>query len=218
MRRNRTAPILAIAAAGALAVPALAEVPAELDSRGERDGHAVSAASKRAGSIGTVFPQPRRAAATVAAAGREARRERRLRRGPVHPLVGDPDYGTAENAFGAARSGHMHSGQDIFAPSGTPLVAVTDAVVADAGTDGGQGNYVHLYDAGENLTYIYMHMVAPAKVKTGEEVEAGDQLGGVGCTGSCWGEHLHFEVRQGKGWGGEPQDPLPLLRQWPSPN
>ena len=134
--------------------------------------------------------------------------------GPFVPVVGKVDYGTADNAFGAARSGHMHSGQDMFAPTGTPLVAVRATVVLDAGSDGGQGNYVHLYDAERNLTYVYMHMVEPTPLGRGEKVEAGERVGGVGCTGSCWGEHLHFEVRAGKGWTAEPSDPLPLLRDW----
>jgi murein DD-endopeptidase MepM/ murein hydrolase activator NlpD len=135
-------------------------------------------------------------------------------RGPFHPLDGRADYGTAENAFGTARSGHMHAGHDVFAPAGTPLVAVDDGVVADAGSDGSQGNYLYLYDPKRERTYVYMHMIAPARVKTGERVKAGERVGGLGCTGSCWGDHLHFEVRSGKGIGGEPRDPLPLLKQW----
>jgi murein DD-endopeptidase MepM/ murein hydrolase activator NlpD len=58
-------------------------------------------------------------------------------------------------------------------------------------------------------------MVAPAEVQTGDRVDAGQRLGGVGCTGSCWGDHLHFEVHAGRGVAGERQDPLPLLKQWP---
>ncbi len=134
--------------------------------------------------------------------------------GPFAPLVGEPDYGSAEAGFGAARSGHVHAGQDMFAPAGTPLVAVADGVVADAGADGGQGNYVHLYDPEREQTYVYMHMIEPARVGTGERVEAGEQLGGVGCTGSCWGDHLHFEIRAGRGFTGEARDPLPSLREW----
>jgi murein DD-endopeptidase MepM/ murein hydrolase activator NlpD len=132
--------------------------------------------------------------------------------GPFVPVVGDVDYGTAENAFGAARSGHMHSGQDMFAPAGTPEVAATDGVVAETGSDGGQGNYVCLYDPERDRTYVYMHMIEPAAVKPGERVSAGERLGGLGCTGSCWGDHLHFEVREGKGVEGEPIDPMPYLR------
>ncbi len=145
----------------------------------------------------------------------EAREERR-NPGPFVPVVGKVDYGTSENAFGAARYGHVHSGHDMFAPTGTPLIAVTDGVVVDAGSDGGQGNYVHLYDPKSDRTYIYMHMVAPGKHATGDEVDAGEELGGVGCTGSCSGDHLHFEIRDGRGMAGEAQDPLPALEEWES--
>lgn len=136
--------------------------------------------------------------------------------GPFVPVVGEVDYGTAGNAFGAARSGHMHTGHDLFAPAGRPLVAVDDGIVAETGSDGGQGNYVYLYDPRHKHTYVYMHMVEPAEVKQGEKVDAGERLGAVGCTGSCWGDHLHFEIRGGKGIAGEAQDPLPKLRKWDS--
>lgn len=134
--------------------------------------------------------------------------------GPYVPIVGAADYGSAENAFGAARSGHVHAGQDMFAPAGTTLVAVTESTVIETGSDGGQGNYVHLYDDERELTYVYMHMVEPTTLEQGEQVAAGERVGGVGCTGSCWGDHLHFEVREGRGWTGEPRDPVPLLRDW----
>jgi murein DD-endopeptidase MepM/ murein hydrolase activator NlpD len=146
--------------------------------------------------------------------GEREKREKREPRGPFHPLDGRPDYGTAENAFGASRSGHIHAGHDVFAPAGTPLVAVSDGIVAEAGSDGSQGNYLYLYDPERERTYVYMHMIAPANVKTGERVKAGERVGALGCTGSCWGDHLHFEVRAGKGIGGEPHDPLPLLKRW----
>jgi murein DD-endopeptidase MepM/ murein hydrolase activator NlpD len=149
-------------------------------------------------------------------AGETGRRQRARLAGPFLPIVGRVDYGSAEAAFGAARSGHVHAGQDMFAPAGTPLVAATDAVVADAGSDGGQGNYVHLYDRETDRTYVYMHMIEPAKVGVGERVRAGQLVGAVGCTGSCWGDHLHFEVRAGRGFEGEARDPLPLLREWRS--
>lgn len=147
---------------------------------------------------------------------RAAARKARRNDGPFVPVVGNVDYGTSENAFGAARSGHVHSGHDMFAPSGTPLVAATDGVIAEAGSDGGQGNYVYLYDPEGDRTFVYMHMVGPTVIKAGEKVEAGTELGGVGCTGSCSGDHLHFEIREGKGYVGEAQDPLPELKDWES--
>ncbi len=142
------------------------------------------------------------------------RKERRRAQGPFVPIVGAVDYGTAENGFGASRSGHTHAGQDMFAPAGTPVVAVKDATVLEVGTDGGQGNYVHLLDPDRDLTYVYMHLIEPASVRAGERVSAGEELGGVGCTGSCWGDHLHFEARDGRGYAGAPTDPMPLLRDW----
>ena len=155
-------------------------------------------------------------AASVAQWARDSARmeKREAMQGPFAPLVGSIDYGTAENAFGAARSGHVHAGQDMFAPAGTPEIAVTDGVIAEAGSDGSQGNYVYLYDPKRDRTYVYMHMIAPAPVTTGERVSAGQRLGGLGCTGSCFGDHLHFEIRDGKGIAGEATDPMPYLRDW----
>jgi murein DD-endopeptidase MepM/ murein hydrolase activator NlpD len=96
-------------------------------------------------------------------------------------------------------------------------MAVADGIVAEAGSDGAQGNYAYLYDPEAERTYVYMHMIRAAEVKAGERVDAGDPVGAVGCTGSCWGDHLHFEVHAGRGIAGPAQDPLPLLRDWKRP-
>jgi murein DD-endopeptidase MepM/ murein hydrolase activator NlpD len=133
---------------------------------------------------------------------------------PVHPVAGRVDYGSIDAGFGAARSGHVHSGQDVFAPAGTPLVAVADGIVVEAGSDAGRGNYVAVFDSERRRTYVYFHMLEPASVREGERVAAGKRLGAVGCSGSCWGDHLHFEVRLGRDAYGEAIDPLPLLRDW----
>jgi murein DD-endopeptidase MepM/ murein hydrolase activator NlpD len=180
---------LALAATPAL--PALAAPGAEIDAR---------FAVARVGGWAEDEHKRQRAAARAA--------------GPFVPIVGQLDTGAGDAGFGAARSGHMHAGQDLFAPAGTPLVAVSDGVVADAGSDGGQGNYVHLYDPERKRTYVYMHMVRPTRLRTGDRVTAGEPVGGVGCTGSCWGDHLHFEIRTGRGIGAEPIDPMPALREW----
>jgi murein DD-endopeptidase MepM/ murein hydrolase activator NlpD len=57
-------------------------------------------------------------------------------------------------------------------------------------------------------------MFEPASVRPGQRVHAGQLVGRLGCTGSCFGAHLHFEVRRGRGARGEPMDPLPSLRRW----
>jgi murein DD-endopeptidase MepM/ murein hydrolase activator NlpD len=145
---------------------------------------------------------------------RQARRERLD--GPFHPVVASTiDYGEAGAQFGASRSGRAHEGQDVFVPSGTPLVAVVDGEVVEAGSDGGRGNYVSIHDPDANLTYNYFHMLEEPSVTAGEAVRAGQTIGAVGCTGSCFGEHLHFEVRRGGDPYGVPEDPRPLLDEWP---
>ena len=188
------------AGASAIAPPALAV--ARPGAEAAADVVTIQRALPRALEKGAEFAREHRAA------------ERLAYPGPFVPVVGRPDYGSAENRFGAARSDHVHAGQDMFAPPGTAVVAVTDGVVADAGTDGEQGNYVYLYDPRRARTYVYMHLIEPASAKPGERVSAGERLGGVGCTGSCWGEHLLFVVRDGRGSAAEPRDPLPLLHDF----
>jgi murein DD-endopeptidase MepM/ murein hydrolase activator NlpD len=133
--------------------------------------------------------------------------------GPFHPVDGKVDYGSVEAAFGNAR-GRPHEGQDIFAPTGTPVVSPTATEVLETGADGGRGNWAAVYDRARDRTYNYFHMVAPAEVRAGEKLAPGDPVGQVGCTGSCYGEHLHFEIREGKDPYGTAVDPLPELQRW----
>lgn len=137
--------------------------------------------------------------------------------GPVHPVGVNAkvDYGEVDAGFGADRGGRAHEGQDMFAKPGTPLVAVRDGVVVEKGNDGGRGNYVAIYSESTDHTYVYLHMLRPTGLAPGDEVAAGSQVGAMGCTGSCYGTHLHFEARVGKGIERTPIDPLPLLKRWP---
>jgi len=137
-----------------------------------------------------------------------------LRTRPQFPVVGDFNWGQSGAQFGAGRSGRMHEGQDVFARTGTPLVAVRDGKVVETGNDGGRGNYVAIYSAEARQTYVYLHMNRPSRVSADERVQAGQGVGQVGCTGSCFGTHLHFEVRAGKGTQAAPIDPKPLLVRW----
>jgi murein DD-endopeptidase MepM/ murein hydrolase activator NlpD len=148
-----------------------------------------------------------------------------LTKGPYFPVVTDnPDFGEADAKFGAERYGHIHEGQDVFVKPGTPLVAVRDGIVIDGGGGKsfyayGGGNSLVIYSAVDDRSYVYLHMLHPALVHAGEMVQAGQPVGQVGCSGSCDGPHLHFEIRRGRvAYGAERKaiDPLPFLQQWPA--
>jgi murein DD-endopeptidase MepM/ murein hydrolase activator NlpD len=164
-------------------------------------------------------------ASSAALFGVDAGTPQGLSGGYVFPLEGPADFGEAQARFGASRYGHLHEGQDIFGKTGTPEVAVHDGLVVDRGKvtdpdDGGRGNYLTIYSPDDNHCFVYMHMLKPAPTQLGDRVHAGQVVGQLGCTGSCDGPHLHFEVRIGKATLGadtKPVDPLPYLKQWPQP-
>jgi len=144
------------------------------------------------------------------------RRRRERLDGPFHPVISTAiDYGETGAQFGASRSGRTHEGQDMMVPTGTPLVSVVEGEVVEVGSDGGRGNYVSIYDPEGDRTYNYFHMVRPASVQQGENVKAGQDVGAVGCTGSCFGDHLHFEVHEGRDPYGPAVDPRPILADLP---
>ena len=134
--------------------------------------------------------------------------------GYVHPVQGRVGYGEGMARFGVHRGGHVHAGQDVFAKSGTPLLAIADGRVIETGSGDGRGNYVAIHDPGADRTAVYFHMLHRAAVRRGQRVHAGQRVGRVGCTGSCDGPHLHFELRRGRSLSGRPLNPLPLLRRW----
>jgi murein DD-endopeptidase MepM/ murein hydrolase activator NlpD len=131
----------------------------------------------------------------------------------VFPVRGHVDWGEADARFGALRGGRAHEGQDVFAPAGTPLLAIRDGRVVEKGDDGGRGNYIAIWSRRARRTYVYLHMLRPSRVGPGDRVSAGARVGAIGCTGSCWGDHLHLEVRRGRGTTGSALDPLPVLRR-----
>jgi murein DD-endopeptidase MepM/ murein hydrolase activator NlpD len=136
----------------------------------------------------------------------------------VFPLIGQFTYGISpDGRFGASRPGHTHQGQDIPAPTGTPVVAPRGGLVKFVGFQkGGAGNYVVLHGEGENLDFVFMHLRdGSVRVKTGDTVATGEQIAEVGSTGESSGPHLHFEIWKGA-WadGGQAIDPLPFLRRW----
>ncbi len=98
----------------------------------------------------------------------------------------------------------MHEGIDIAAPSGTAVHAAASGTIIYAGWMGGYGNIV-VIDHGGGLSTAYAHL--SSIWVGGGSVSQGQAIGAVGCTGSCTGPHLHFEVRI----NGSPVDPLGYL-------
>ncbi|CAN5696199.1 MAG: peptidoglycan DD-metalloendopeptidase family protein [Acidimicrobiia bacterium] len=100
----------------------------------------------------------------------------------------------------------LHTGIDITAASGAPIAASAAGTVILAQTYGGYGRTV-VIDHGGGLTTLYAHQSQIA-VSVGQIVGRGALVGYVGCSGSCTGPHLHYEVRE----DGVPVDPLSYLR------
>lgn len=100
-----------------------------------------------------------------------------------------------------------NSGIKIAAPMGTPVVASNNGVVARTRQVGGYGKVVLIKHDGGYLS-IYSHM-NDIKVKRGDVVQAGQQIGTVGKTGNAPEPQLHFEIR--KNGGKTPVDPSSLL-------
>jgi murein DD-endopeptidase MepM/ murein hydrolase activator NlpD len=89
-----------------------------------------------------------------------------------------------------------HPGIDIGVPSGTPIRAAAAGRVAllqSAGASGGYGNFTCIQHTGAMST-CYAHQSSFA-VSMGQQVSQGQVIGYSGCTGLCFGPHLHFEVR-----------------------
>jgi murein DD-endopeptidase MepM/ murein hydrolase activator NlpD len=126
---------------------------------------------------------------------------------PLHNL----QPGRVADTWHAARTGgRRHEGQDLFAPSGTPVYSATHGFVIRIGDAGIGGNAVSVMGAGGRV-YYYAHLsrFAPG-LRVGDEVTDQTILGYVGNTGNArtTPPHLHFGVY---GPGGA-LNPLPLLR------
>ena len=102
----------------------------------------------------------------------------------------------------------FHSGLDIAASEGSPILAAVSGTVRRAGVRGGYGNAVEI-DNGGGVSTLYGHASALA-VKEGDRVEAGQPVAFVGHTGRATGAHLHFEVRK----DGKTTDPQAALNRW----
>lgn len=103
-----------------------------------------------------------------------------------------PLTGPVTSGFGP-RWDRLHAGVDIDGVTGDPVVAARAGTVTFAGTQSGYGNFV-VVDHGDGMSTLYAHL-SRVDVAAGQILERGWVVGAVGCTGTCFGDHLHFEVR-----------------------
>lgn len=119
-----------------------------------------------------------------------------------------PLRGPLESNFGY-RWGRRHLGVDIAVLGTDRVHAALAGTVVKVGYRNhyvGYGNIV-LLQHGNGLATMYAHL-ARIRVKVGQRVDRGEFLGRAGCTGSCTGQHLHFEVHI----AGKPVNPMPYLK------
>jgi murein DD-endopeptidase MepM/ murein hydrolase activator NlpD len=125
------------------------------------------------------------------------------------------DAASAADDFGGPRQIGPHQGNDIFAPFGSPVLAVADGSVHKVGTLPISGNRLWVYaDGGDQFFYAHLSAFSPAAVN-GAKVKAGTVLGFVGNTGDAepTPPHLHFEVHPS---GDDAIDPHAILLAWQS--
>ena len=103
-----------------------------------------------------------------------------------------PVSGPVVSGFGM-RWGRMHEGIDIAVPAGTPIRAADGGTVVLAGWTDGYGNYTCIQHT-STMSTCYGHQSSYA-TSSGATVSQGQVICYVGCTGHCFGDHLHFEVR-----------------------
>jgi murein DD-endopeptidase MepM/ murein hydrolase activator NlpD len=113
----------------------------------------------------------------------------------THPLTG---------------SRRFHSGIDIGAPAGTPVVATGSGTVVSAGWNGGYGKAIVIQHNDTQQT-LYGHL-SEISVQAGQEIAQGTVIGLVGSTGNSTGPHLHYESRVPNADGWVAVDPTPEIQ------
>jgi len=119
-----------------------------------------------------------------------------------------PARGRISGRFGSQRiyrgePGSFHSGVDVAAATGTPVVAPADGVVILAADTpfSFEGNLLIL-DHGAGLSSSFLHL-SRIDVREGQSVRQGERIGAIGATGRATGPHLHWSLS----WNGAKLDP-----------
>ncbi|WP_293016434.1 M23 family metallopeptidase [Mongoliibacter sp.] len=125
--------------------------------------------------------------------------------------IGGKNHRSIASFFGDPRDGgrRRHEGVDVFAPRGTPVIAVSSGRVNRVGNNNLGGKIINM--SGGGYSYYYAHLDTQM-VKTGQAVNIGDTLGTVGNTGNAISTppHLHFGIyRSGRG----AVDPFPFFEE-----
>jgi murein DD-endopeptidase MepM/ murein hydrolase activator NlpD len=179
--------------------PTEAVLAADQSVQGSADGMQIVSVAPAANSSVHAEEIVKAAAFAQERADREARMNR--------PLYVMYTKGVFTSGFGY-RWGVLHGGIDIANAIGTPIYAVADGVVIDAGPTAGYGAWVKLRHADGTVT-LYGH-VNTWLVSKGDRVMAGDQIATMGNRGNSTGPHCHFEVLLN---GTNRIDPVPWLAQ-----
>ncbi len=113
----------------------------------------------------------------------------------VWPVIGPitSSFGEREDPVLGNGEGEFHTGIDIGAPNGTPIIATADGIVRSAQMANGYGREV-IIDHGHGVETLFGHMSGFA-VTAGQTVTRGQVIGYVGHSGRTTGSHLHYEVR-----------------------
>jgi murein DD-endopeptidase MepM/ murein hydrolase activator NlpD len=119
-----------------------------------------------------------------------------------------PADGIVTAQFGEWRGNHRHAGIDIGMLRTLRVHAVMDGVVQRTGYEDGYEGYgkIIVINLPGPYTAVYAHLSSVA-VRDGDHVREGEWIGQAGCTGTCSGTHLHFEVRR----AGVPVNPMLFL-------